>query len=159
GVAVVCARLLRSQSSPCTWGTGRAVKAWHCALPERLGQTVSTAVLTRGNRRGTVEIECSSLFLPIDGPWRACPMAITRWLKQILSHYGVPYEVHHHSPVYSAQQLAEAEHMTGWRVAKTVFLTEHGQPIGVVLPASARLDLARVQTVLGIPDLRLATET
>jgi CheY-like chemotaxis protein/prolyl-tRNA editing enzyme YbaK/EbsC (Cys-tRNA(Pro) deacylase) len=43
-------------------------------------------------------------------------------------------------------------------VAKTVFLAGLGRPVGVVLPASARLDLARVQSVLGISDLRLATE-
>lgn len=85
-------------------------------------------------------------------------MAMPRWLKQILVHYGVPYEEHHHPPVFSSQELAEAEHVTGWRVAKTVFLTDRGQPVGVVLPASARLDLARVQSVLGIADLRLATE-
>jgi Ala-tRNA(Pro) deacylase len=85
-------------------------------------------------------------------------MGMPRWLKQILNHYGVPYEEHHHAPVYSAQELAQAEHTSGWRVAKTVFLADHGRPVGVVLPASARLDLARVQSVLGIPDLRLAAE-
>jgi Ala-tRNA(Pro) deacylase len=85
-------------------------------------------------------------------------MAMPRWLKQILIHYGVPYEEHHHPPAYSAQELAEAEHMSGWRVAKTVFLSDHGRPVGVVLPASARLDLPRVQSILGIPDVRLASE-
>jgi Ala-tRNA(Pro) deacylase len=85
-------------------------------------------------------------------------MAMPRWLKQILIHYSVPFEEHHHPPVYSAQELAQAEHTTGWRVAKTVFLADQERPVGVVLPASARLDLARVQSVLGIPDLRLATE-
>jgi len=85
-------------------------------------------------------------------------MGMPRWLTQILNHYGVPYEEHHHPPVFSAQELAEAEHTSGWRVAKTVFLADRGRPVGVVLPASARLSLARVQSVLGIPDLRLARE-
>src|SRR5712692_9864003 len=85
-------------------------------------------------------------------------MGMPRWLTQILNHYGVPYEEHHHPPVFSAQELAEAEHTSGWRVAKTVFLADRERPVGVVLPASARLDLARVQSVLGIPDLRLASE-
>lgn len=85
-------------------------------------------------------------------------MAIPRWLTQILVHYGVPFEEHYHPPVYSALELAEVEHVTGWRVAKTVFLVGRGRPVGVVLPAAARLDLARVQSVLGIRDLRLATE-
>jgi CheY-like chemotaxis protein len=85
-------------------------------------------------------------------------MAIPRWLTQILIHYGTPFEEHHHPPVYSALELAEAEHTTGWRVAKIVFLAGQERPIGIVLPAAARLDLPRVQSVLGIPDLRLATE-
>jgi Ala-tRNA(Pro) deacylase len=85
-------------------------------------------------------------------------MAIPRWLTQILIHYGVPFEEHCHPPVYSALKLAEAEHITGWRVAKTVFLVDQGRPVGVVLPASARLDLERVQSVVGNPNLRLATE-
>jgi CheY-like chemotaxis protein len=85
-------------------------------------------------------------------------MGMPRWLRQILNHYDVPYQEHHHPPVFSAQELAEVEHTTGWRVAKTVFLADRGRPLGVVLPASARLDLARVQSVLGIPDLRLASE-
>jgi CheY-like chemotaxis protein/prolyl-tRNA editing enzyme YbaK/EbsC (Cys-tRNA(Pro) deacylase) len=85
-------------------------------------------------------------------------MSTPRWLKQILQHYGVPFEEHRHPPVYSAACLAEAEHVSGYRVAKTVFLTGHGRPVAVVLPSCARLDVARVQALLGIADLRLATE-
>src|SRR5260370_471222 len=88
----------------------------------------------------------------------SCPMGMPRWLRQILPLSGAQSEQHHHPPVFSAQELAQAEHTTGWRVAKTVFLADRGRLVGVVLPASARLDLARVQSVLGIPDLRLASE-
>lgn len=86
-------------------------------------------------------------------------MATPRWLRHILTHYGIAYEEHHHPPVFSALRLAEAEHVSGYRVAKTVFLVGRGRPIAVVLPACASLDLARVHTVLGMPDLRLASET
>jgi Ala-tRNA(Pro) deacylase len=85
-------------------------------------------------------------------------MAIPRWLTHILAHYNVPFEVHHHPPTYTASELAEAEHITGYRVAKTVFLTCQGRPIAVVLPSCRRLDLERVKAVLGQDDLRLATE-
>jgi CheY-like chemotaxis protein/prolyl-tRNA editing enzyme YbaK/EbsC (Cys-tRNA(Pro) deacylase) len=84
-------------------------------------------------------------------------MSAPHWLKAILEHYHVPYTECHHPPVFSASQLAEAEHTTGHRVAKTVFLSARGRPVAVVLPASARLDLARVQAVLG-EELRFATE-
>jgi CheY-like chemotaxis protein/prolyl-tRNA editing enzyme YbaK/EbsC (Cys-tRNA(Pro) deacylase) len=84
-------------------------------------------------------------------------MALPRWLKEILNHYGVPFEEHHHPPVYSASQLAQAEHVSGYRVAKTVFVSAAERPVAVVLPSCCRMDLARVQALLG-EDARLATE-
>ena len=85
-------------------------------------------------------------------------MSAPRWLKGILAYHAIPYEEHHHDPVYSASRLAQTEHVSGHRVAKTVILANHGRPLGVVLPSSERLDLARVQGAVGNPDLRLATE-
>src|SRR4051812_43913664 len=85
-------------------------------------------------------------------------MAVPCWLKRILDHHAMPYEEHHHPAVYSAPQLAEAEHISGYRVAKTVLLAADGLPVAVVLPANAQVDLARVQALLSSRDLRLATE-
>src|SRR5262249_5547533 len=85
-------------------------------------------------------------------------MAIPSWLKHILVHYQVPYEEHHHPPVYSSSQLAHAEHVSGHRVAKTVLLAADQRPLAVVLPASAPLDRASVQAVVGPRDLRFAAE-
>jgi CheY-like chemotaxis protein/prolyl-tRNA editing enzyme YbaK/EbsC (Cys-tRNA(Pro) deacylase) len=87
-------------------------------------------------------------------------MAMPGWLKHIFNRYGVSYEEYHHPPVFSASALAQVEHVTGYRVAKTVFLTapDH-RPVAVVVPSCARLDVEQVKKVLGIPDLRLATET
>jgi CheY-like chemotaxis protein/prolyl-tRNA editing enzyme YbaK/EbsC (Cys-tRNA(Pro) deacylase) len=85
-------------------------------------------------------------------------MALPRWLSRILDHHRIPYEVHRHPPVFSASHLAHAEHVSGHRVAKTVFLNGGGRPLMVVLPACDRLDLGRVQAVLGRPDLRFASE-
>lgn len=85
-------------------------------------------------------------------------MAVPGWLRRVLDHYGVPYEEHHHERTFSAARLAEAEHVSGRRVAKTVFLSAAGRPVAVVLPAHARLDPARVQGVLGKGELHLATE-
>ncbi len=84
-------------------------------------------------------------------------MSVPRWCKAILDHNRIPYTECHHEPVFSASHLAEAEHTSGHCVAKTVFLNAGGRPVAVVLPASARLDLARVEAVMG-GGLRLATE-
>jgi CheY-like chemotaxis protein/prolyl-tRNA editing enzyme YbaK/EbsC (Cys-tRNA(Pro) deacylase) len=85
-------------------------------------------------------------------------MSVPQWLTRILDHYQVPYQAHQHPPVYSASHLAHAEHVTGRRVAKPVFLTASKQLITVVIAANARLDPARVEQVLGVRDLRLMTE-
>jgi CheY-like chemotaxis protein/prolyl-tRNA editing enzyme YbaK/EbsC (Cys-tRNA(Pro) deacylase) len=76
-------------------------------------------------------------------------MSMPCWLKRVLGHYGVAYEVHHHRPVHSASRLAQAEHLTGHRVAKCVFVSAFGRPVTVVLPSSRRLDPESVRAVLG----------
>jgi twitching motility two-component system response regulator PilG len=85
-------------------------------------------------------------------------MALSGWLKGLLTRYGVPFEEHHHVPVFSASHLAHVEHVTGHRVVKTVLLADQGRPTAVVLPASARLDLGRVQSIMGREHLRFASE-
>jgi Ala-tRNA(Pro) deacylase len=85
-------------------------------------------------------------------------MAMAQWLEQVLDHLRIPYDKHHHRPAYSASRLAQAEHVSGHRVAKTVILADVGRPIAVVLRAGDRLDLERVRAVAGGDELRLATE-
>jgi Ala-tRNA(Pro) deacylase len=85
-------------------------------------------------------------------------MPVPLWLARILDHYQVPYEYHEHPPVHSASHLAHAEHVPGGRVAKPVFLVTGRWLITVVLPASARVDMGRVQQVVGAADLRMASE-
>jgi Ala-tRNA(Pro) deacylase len=85
-------------------------------------------------------------------------MSLPQWLAQFLDRHGVAYETLHHPPVFGALRLAEAEHVSGHRVVKTVFLADRGHPVAVVLPAAARLNLERVQAVVGSDQVRLATE-
>lgn len=85
-------------------------------------------------------------------------MSVPRWLQRLLDYHGVPYQAHLHPPVFSASHLAHVEHITGRRVAKVVFVNARNHPVMIVLPAVARLDLPRVQAVLGEPEARLATE-
>jgi Ala-tRNA(Pro) deacylase len=85
-------------------------------------------------------------------------MSVPRWLTTMFDHYGVPYEEHHHPPVFSASHLAHAEHVTGFRVAKTVLLNACGRPVAFVLPACTQLDVAWAQAVLGSLDIHFASE-
>ena len=76
----------------------------------------------------------------------------------MLRKRGIPYDEIHHPDTATAQDLAECEHFTGHRVAKVVVILADGQPVELVLPASRRVDLDRVRTVLHAHTLRLASE-
>jgi Ala-tRNA(Pro) deacylase len=76
----------------------------------------------------------------------------------MLTYRGLRYQELHHADMYTAQQLAEAEHFSGHHVAKVVVVMVDGQPVELVLPASRRVALERVRRVLGAADVRLASE-
>jgi Ala-tRNA(Pro) deacylase len=71
---------------------------------------------------------------------------------------GVPFEELRHARVYTAQEVAQREHVSGHRVAKVVVVMADGRPVEVVLPASRHVDPDRVRTVLQAHEVRLASE-
>jgi Ala-tRNA(Pro) deacylase len=79
-------------------------------------------------------------------------------LIEMLQAEGVPYRLHHHPPAYTAQEVAEKEHVPGDHVAKVVLVVADGQQVLVALPASHRLDLPMVATALGAREAHLAQE-
>jgi Ala-tRNA(Pro) deacylase len=76
----------------------------------------------------------------------------------MLSLRGIPFEELHHSEVYTAQEMAQREHVSGHRVAKVVVVMADGRPVELILPASRHVVLDRVRTVLHAHEIRLATE-
>jgi Ala-tRNA(Pro) deacylase len=85
-------------------------------------------------------------------------MAIATWIEDELKQRGIPYEELHHTDAYTAQEVAQREHVSGHRVAKTVFVMADDKLIEVVLPASRRVMLDWVKELLGVHQLRLASE-
>lgn len=77
--------------------------------------------------------------------------------KYLISH-GVGYKVERHPITYTAQETAAAEHVTGRSFAKPVIVNADGRLIMTVLPAHRRLDLDKLQALLGSEDVRLAHE-
>jgi Ala-tRNA(Pro) deacylase len=71
---------------------------------------------------------------------------------------GIPYEELSHPEVYTAQGVAQREHVTGHRVAKVVVVMADDRPVELILPASRHVALDRVAAVLNARDVRLATE-
>jgi len=85
-------------------------------------------------------------------------MATATWIREELDRRGIPYEELHHADAYTAQEVAQREHISGHRVAKVVGITADGRPIELVLPASRRVNLDWLRTILGANDVRLASE-
>jgi Ala-tRNA(Pro) deacylase len=75
-----------------------------------------------------------------------------------LEQSGVSFEEMHHPEAYTAQALAQREHFSGHRVAKVVVAMVDGRPVELILPASRRVRLDRVQRLLAAREVRLATE-
>ncbi|MCX7860126.1 YbaK/EbsC family protein [Chloroflexus sp.] len=79
-------------------------------------------------------------------------------LEQYLRDNGVSYHLYYHAPAYTAQAVAEREHVPGQMVAKVVIAVADGELVMLVVPASRRVDLAKVSALLNAREVRLATE-
>ena len=85
-------------------------------------------------------------------------MTVKQRLMAFLDNHGIAYTLTTHPTVYTAKELASAEHVPPHSVAKTVvFLTESGYGLAVV-PADCAVNLEELRLVLGHSRLRLATE-
>lgn len=85
-------------------------------------------------------------------------MATATWLKSMLQESGVPFDEMRHREVFTAQEVAQSEHISGHRLAKVVVVIADGCPFEVVIPASRRVIIKQLQQMLGARDLRLASE-
>jgi Ala-tRNA(Pro) deacylase len=72
-----------------------------------------------------------------------------RQLQEYLDAHKVTYQVRTHATVYTAQEIAQAQHISGKHMAKVVMVKkENGRPVMLVLPASHRVNFARLREVL-----------
>jgi Ala-tRNA(Pro) deacylase len=85
-------------------------------------------------------------------------MATAIWVRQELERKGFAYEELHHHDAWTAQELAQQEHISGHRVAKVVGIVADGQPVELILPASRRVRLDWIRQLLDADEVRLATE-
>jgi Ala-tRNA(Pro) deacylase len=79
-------------------------------------------------------------------------------LEGYLREHQVPFQLQHHAQTFSAQKIAESEHISGKMVAKTVIILADHTMVALVLPASYRVDLNKIRAALGAGELRLARE-
>jgi Ala-tRNA(Pro) deacylase len=79
-------------------------------------------------------------------------------VRKALEEHGIAYEVHTHDRAVTAQQVAAAEHESGWHVAKPVLVRADGKLVMFVVPAPLLVDLDKAAVALGANDARLAAE-
>jgi Ala-tRNA(Pro) deacylase len=86
-------------------------------------------------------------------------MALLPRLKEYLDEARVPYEVYNHALAYTAQEIAQRQHIPGRELAKVVILKADWKYVMAVLPASRMISLRRAREALRAKEVRLATES
>ena len=79
-------------------------------------------------------------------------------IRDYLRSRSVRFQVLLHRPAPSAARMAETVHVPGRTVAKAVLIRAGDAFALAVLPATHRIDLDRLATILGIDDPRISTE-
>jgi Ala-tRNA(Pro) deacylase len=76
-------------------------------------------------------------------------MEIPKTLIEVLNKSNVKYEILHHPAAFTAQTIAEAEHIKGEHHAKVVMVKCGDQHLMVVLPADRWIDFEKLEKMLG----------
>lgn len=79
-------------------------------------------------------------------------------IREFLHGRQVWFETLLHAPAPSASKLAQAVHVPGRSVAKAVLVKARDGFVLVVLPATSRIDLARLAQVLNSREVEIASE-
>jgi Ala-tRNA(Pro) deacylase len=76
-----------------------------------------------------------------------------------LREHGVPFSIEDHRLVFTAQEVAAEEHVSGKIVAKAVLVLADATPHIILLPAHYHAHLGYLRRVLGASEVRLANDT
>lgn len=79
-------------------------------------------------------------------------------LKEYLREHGVVYEHMTHPRAYTAQEVAAAQHVLGDWLAKVVMAFAGDELVMLALPATYKINFAKLRSALGVDDARLAQE-
>lgn len=79
-------------------------------------------------------------------------------LRKFLEENEVRFVTISHSAAYTAQEIAASAHVPGKELAKTVMVKLDGDLAMVVLPATEKLSVARLEKATGASEVELASE-
>lgn len=85
-------------------------------------------------------------------------MTVLRKLRDYLDGNQIRYEVGYHARVYTAQEIAAAQHVPGKEMVKVVMVKADGKVVMLVLPASYRVDRKKLKGVLSCKKVGMTKE-
>ncbi len=83
---------------------------------------------------------------------------ISNRLKDFLDRFEIGYDVMHHDPAFTAQELAARMHISGFEFTKAVVVKLDGEFALVAVPAPLRINFKELANVAGAKKARLANE-
>lgn len=88
---------------------------------------------------------------------RSVRTAVTDRIEQWLRECAVTFHVLEHAPVFTSEDAARVRGTPLEAGAKALVVQAEDRPVHVVLPASRRVDNARLRAILGTRTLRFST--
>jgi len=85
-------------------------------------------------------------------------VTVLKKLRDYLEQNQVSYELGYHVRVYTAQEIAAAQHIPGKEMAKVVMVKTDGKNIMLVLPASYRVEMKKLKGVLNSKKVAMVKE-
>ncbi len=85
-------------------------------------------------------------------------MTFSDTLSQFLQGHNIHFNLMHHRPAFTAQEVAQVVHIPGKDVAKTILVFADGKPFLAVLPAHHKINVSNLREALQVVSLRLAHE-
>jgi Ala-tRNA(Pro) deacylase len=83
---------------------------------------------------------------------------ILKKLRDYLDAHRVKYVFIHHSPAFTAQEVAASVHVPGREMIKTVMVKIDERMTMIAVPASSHVDLNRLRELLNVNKIELAGE-
>lgn len=78
---------------------------------------------------------------------------------EFLDSCGSDYEVKHHRAIFTAQEMAQEEHIHGMNVIKSVIIKADGHFYICVIPACCKINFDSLKSVLEAAEIELASES
>jgi Ala-tRNA(Pro) deacylase len=86
-------------------------------------------------------------------------MSIPIQISKYLDSQGISYQLFSHERAYTAQGTAQAQHLSGKRLAKVVIVSsDRHRLIMAVVPANSHVDVDKLGKLVNASWIRLATE-